>query len=110
MSFQLALLERQKGWEGTDSGRPPLRESEQGSTPNQCLTYIFCPSVCADGQGEEALDWLKHRIHVDDKATLRPPAAQPKEAELELRPVSSIRDLLDAETMLLHATAGRAAH
>lgn len=31
---------------------------------------------------------MKHRIHVDDKATVRPPTAQPKASELELRPVS----------------------
>jgi hypothetical protein len=33
---------------------------------------------------------MKHKIHVDDKATLRPPGSQPKESEVELRPVSRI--------------------
>ena len=46
--------------------------------------------------GEEAMDWMKHKIHVDDKATLRPPSMNPKESELELRPRAK-HDWLDSK-------------
>jgi hypothetical protein len=46
--------------------------------------------------GEEATDWMKHKIHVDDKATLRPPSQNPKEPELDLRPRAK-HDWLDSK-------------
>lgn len=55
------------------------------------LVFRVSSRLCI-GQSEHALDWMKHKIHVDDKATLRPPATQPKESEVELRPVSNLSE------------------